>query len=196
MKRSAVISPCGRYRYELWRDWRGEQEAQLGLGPLELEGWRLAHAQQFALFVLLNPSTADAEHDDPTTRKCVSYARRWGYGAACLANAFAFRATDPSELYEVADPVGPENDGHLEALGAAAGIVVAGWGRPGRLQRRDERVLALLPRPVHCLAQNTDGTPAHPLYLPGGAEPVPLPLHPDRRHADRNGDGTEPADTV
>lgn len=103
----AEFSPCRRYRYGLYRGW------QLGTG--------------FAMFVGLNPSTADETADDPTIRRCIAFARAWGYGALFMANLFAYRATNPTEMLAQADPVGPENDATLARLAAQADVVVAAW---------------------------------------------------------------------
>lgn len=85
--RAAVLSPCGRYRYELTRRW----------APGPLVGW-----------VMLNPSRADAHTDDPTVRRCVGFAHRWGYGGLIIRNLYALRATDPAALADHLDPVGPD----------------------------------------------------------------------------------------
>jgi hypothetical protein len=122
-----------------------------------------------ALFILLNPSTADATEDDPTIRRCIDYARRWGCGTLGVVNLFALRSTTPGNLYAEHDPVGPGND---EAIIEAAlwaqetdGIIVAGWGLHGTHLQRDEAVLELLDGiNVHALHVNEDGTPKHPLY--------------------------------
>jgi len=149
---SAVLSPCGLYRYELWRRWSD--------GP-------------HVLFVMLNPSTADATNDDPTIRKCIAYAKRWGFGAICVANLFAFRATDPKEMKRASDPVGPDNDATLARLASEAKIIVAAWGKDGSHLSRDKEVIALLNNPT-CLHRNNDGSPGHPLYLRGDASPFSL----------------------
>ena len=125
------------------------------------------------MFVGLNPSTADEREDDQTIRKCVAYAKRWGYGALCMANLFAFRATQPKDMMAAEDPIGPENDGTLKALSRSAGIVIAAWGKDGNYKGRDKQVMAFLPQ-LHCLKQNKDGSPAHPLYLLGDATPFLL----------------------
>ncbi|MGH3977119.1 MAG: DUF1643 domain-containing protein, partial [Pseudonocardiaceae bacterium] len=115
----AVLSGCGRYRYQLTRTW----------DP----------GQQRATFIMLNPSTADAADDDPTIRRCTSYARSWGLGGLMVVNLYAYRATDPADLWKVDDPVGPDNDDHLRAVLAAAtdvgAPVVAAWGANARLDR-------------------------------------------------------------
>lgn len=90
MQRSAIISECQRYRYVLERKWQPE-----------LPG---------VLFVALNPSTADGQHDDPTVRRCVGFARSWGFGKIVIANLFALRSSHPSVLLIDVDPIGPEND--------------------------------------------------------------------------------------
>lgn len=151
---SADLSLCRQYRYDLWRRWT---EA-----PYDI-----------CMFVGLNPSTADEREDDPTIRKCVTYAKRWGYGALCMANLFAVRATQPKDMMAAKDPIGPENDRKLEALSRCAGIIIAAWGNDGKWMSRDKQVMAILPG-LHCLKQNNDGSPAHPLYLRGDAQPYPL----------------------
>lgn len=149
---SAVLSPCRKFRYELWRRWSDAPAC---------------------VFVGLNPSTADETNDDPTIRKCVGYAKRWGYGSLCMVNLFAFRATQPKDMLAAADPIGPENDATLKRLATDAGIIIAAWGNHGGHLGRDKAVMAMLPE-LHCLKRNKDGSPAHPLYLRGDAMPYPL----------------------
>lgn len=152
----AVLSPCGLYRYSLSRDW--------GNGP------KLA-------FVMLNPSTADAEVDDPTIRRCMGFARDGGYGGIDVGNLFAWRATDPAELKKAADPVGIDNDATLESIFRNSAVVVCGWGARGSLQGRDRHVLRLIrvaEKVPHCLRLTKAGHPAHPLYLPAKLRPIPM----------------------
>lgn len=141
----ATTSYDGRYRYLLGRSW--------GHGPR-------------MLWVLANPSTADALDDDPTVRRCVGFATRHGYGGLLVVNLWAWRATDPRELARVADPVGRENDAFIaHATRASSGPVVLGWGARGERSRVDA-VLALLgDRPVRCLGVTRSGHPRHPLYV-------------------------------
>lgn len=153
---SAILSDCDRYRYLLGREW--------GDGPT-------------AVFVMLNPSTADALHNDPTIRRCIRYAQDWGCGALMVANLYAWRATDPSELWAAEDPVGPENDAHLYAAAQIAaesgGPLVGAWGANARL----DRIAAVLALPgmdrLTALAVTKAGQPKHPLYLRADLVPQP-----------------------
>src|SRR3954468_18218250 len=109
-QRGAILSDDGLYRYRLWRIWDD-------LAPV-------------MVWVMLNPSTADADVDDPTIRKCIGFAKRHRHGGIILANLFAWRTTDPRELPRAADPVGPANDEHIRWACRAPllATVVAGWG--------------------------------------------------------------------
>lgn len=157
MKKFATISKCQKYRYWLERVW-----AEDGTG--------------FVNFVMLNPSTADAEQDDPTIRKCIGFAQRWGYMGMHVVNLFALRSTDPRMLYESSDPVGPENDAFLEAGFVSAERTIVAWGKHGELNGRAEAVLKRFAGkyPIQALKLNGDGSPRHPLYVPYGAVPVPI----------------------
>lgn len=136
----------GPYRYHLWRRW---------------------DAAASLLFVMLNPSTADAARDDPTIRRCVGFARAWGFGAVEVVNLFAWRATDPRELRRARDPVGPDNDRAILAAAARNQAIIAAWGNHGALGERDRQVAALLaPFGARCLgARTSGGAPRHPLYV-------------------------------
>ena len=125
------------------------------------------------MFVGLNPSTADETQDDPTIRRCIAFAKAWGYGGVCMTNLFAYRATLPEVMKATSDPVGPDNDEYLRALAADAGVVVAAWGANGTHKGRDAEVRKLLPE-LHCLALTKDGHPGHPLYLRKTLTPFPM----------------------
>lgn len=142
----AVISPCERYRYSLWRTW-------------DPAGARV-------LFICLNPSTADGSTDDQTVRRCVSFAKRWGFGSLAMGNLFALRATDPRELRAATDPVGPENDAWLKRLWDESAEHVAAWGIHGSLFGRGEEVRASFSG-FKCLGVTTAGHPRHPLFVRG-----------------------------
>ena len=125
------------------------------------------------MFIGLNPSTADEVEDDPTIRRCVAFAKSWGYGALCMTNLFAFRATEPSDMIASIDPVGQDNDMYLTTMALDAGIVVAAWGTNGAHLGRDKEVRGLVPN-LHCLRRTLAGHPGHPLYLPGDLTPIPF----------------------
>lgn len=155
MKSDAKLSDCRIYRYALWRIWDD--------------------TKPYAMFIGLNPSTADEKEDDPTIRRCISFAEDWGYGGLCMANLFAFRATDPAVMFNAEQPIGDENDIWLQRLGQRAGIVVAAWGNDGCYMDRSKVVRALFSS-LHYLKLNKSGEPAHPLYQPRSAKPIPFQL--------------------
>lgn len=162
----AVISGCGRYRYTL------EWDLQASL-PLVERGAARALGLS-VLFVMLNPSTADASVDDATIRRCLGFARAWGYSRLLVGNLFALRATQPEALLADEDPVGPDNDEYLfEYLAGRADLTVAAWGSHQAVGARGPAVLARLREggDVYCLGQTQGGEPRHPLYLPGKLEP-------------------------
>jgi hypothetical protein len=135
------------YRYRLWRSW--------GDGPRL--GW-----------IMLNPSQADAQGDDPTLRRCVGFAQSWGYGGLEVVNLFAYRASRPGVLRQVADPIGPQNDRYLRELPDRVAAIVCAWGNGGALGGRDRVVrerLADYPA-LYCLGRTRSGHPRHPLYCP------------------------------
>ena len=115
------------------------------------------------MFVCLNPSTADAETEDNTSRVCINYAKRWGYGGLLIGNLFAYCSTDQSALYQVTDPIGPENDAWLKKLPSEAALVVCAWSDTGAYKDRDKTVLGFLQKP-HCLKRLKSGRPGQPLY--------------------------------
>lgn len=140
---SARFSPCRTWRYTLERVW-GSGEA--------------------AVFIGLNPSTADETEDDPTIRRCIGFAQSWGYDRLIMCNLYAYRSTDPKGLLATPDPVGPENDVALQVSAEGAGVVVAAWGVHGKPDRVGH-VRGLLPD-LLCLGHTKAGAPKHPLYLP------------------------------
>jgi len=149
-ERGAQMSDCGRYRYTLWRRW----------GP-----------GRVAMFIGLNPSTADAEIDDPTIRRCVGFARSWGYDGLMMCNLFAWRATKPRDMLTVEEPIGPLNNDTLRTACMDAAVVVAAWGVNGRHRGRDWEVRGMLPH-LHYLKLSKGGHPYHPLYLPATLRPT------------------------
>lgn len=163
MSAGAQLSPCDRYRYVLWREIPG--------GP----------RTRRCLFVMLNPSTADATQDDPTIRRCMGFAKREGCSAITVVNLYAFRATDPAhlsaELMRGTDVVGPDNLAHVETqLGmfrAGLGIIVAAWGANPFATGQPTIQHWLRQSGSLCLGMTKDGSPRHPLYVKADQPLVP-----------------------
>lgn len=150
IEKRARLSRCGRYRYVLERSWGCERTV---------------------LVIGLNPSTADAKVDDPTVRRCVQFAKDWGFGRLLIANLFAYRSTNPSVLLKVDDPIGPSTDRILRETIEEADCVVAAWGARGGLLKRDQTVLEMLDD-VYCIGLTASGMPRHPLYMPAASQPT------------------------
>ena len=148
----ALFSPHLKYRYVLRRS------VPRALGITE---------ESAVAFVMLNPSVADERQDDPTIRRCVDYASRWGHSELYVVNLFAFRSTDPSGLYDESDPIGPLNDDYIRSVAELCDSVVMAWGAHGAHMERSTRVRAMLheiTRPYY-LTLTKDGEPGHPLRL-------------------------------
>lgn len=154
-KGSATISACGQYRYWLERKW-GKAAPQV--------------------FVMLNPSTADADADDQTIRRCIGFAKREDAGGLIVVNLFGLRSTDPKALISHADAIGPDNAENIGLALLSAAIsgrpVICAWGahsfattQAGRLPRRASDFGAELT----CLGATKEGHPRHPLYVRGDA---------------------------
>ncbi|MEX3933462.1 DUF1643 domain-containing protein [Paraburkholderia phymatum] len=147
---SAIISPCGQYRYLLMR-----------------HAESMSPTKSTALFVMLNPSTADATLDDPTIRRCRGFARLWDCNGLAAANLYALRSTDPAALWSHPDPVGPDNDDYLRNLARECGLVVCAWGSNAKAERAAHvaSILTDAGARLWCLGTTNDGSPRHPLYV-------------------------------
>lgn len=147
----AMLSEDGIYRYRLWRIWDD--------------------AKPMAVWIMLNPSTADASRDDPTIRRCIGFSRAFDFGGMEIVNLYALRATNPATLRTVADPTGPNNDEHIRRAcsGIGAGRVICAWGASVYALHRASAVRQLIWHEVGqpwCLGKTKDGSPFHPLYRP------------------------------
>lgn len=176
---SAIISDCGHYRYRLERDLGG-----LIAGPT-------------VAWIMVNPSTADAETDDATIRKVLGFSRRLGAGRIIVGNLFAFRATDIKALRTAADPVGPCGGPHMRQIMREADKVIVAWGAgaklPNPLRYRWMEVARAAEAhgiTLHCLGTASDGHPLHPLMLgydralvPWSAPTSPDPVNPHAKEA-------------
>lgn len=154
MKSSAIISDCKKYRYSLTREW--DKTIEFGQGTV--------------MFIGLNPSTADANLDDPTIRRCIGFAKSWGYNKLVMANLFAFRATNPKDMKAAKDPIGTDNARYLIELSEEADLIVAAWGTGGAFQDRGNIIREHI-LDMYYLKLTRAGHPSHPLYLNSRLEP-------------------------
>ena len=155
---NAVLSPDRLYRYLLVRKWS---------------------SQPYLTYIMLNPSTADENVNDPTIERCIRRAIKLGYGGIEVVNLFAFRATDPKELRTIIDPIGDENDKYILDSARNAGIVVIAWGNHGSLRMRWRAVTRMLwvaGIPMYHLGMSKQNHPKHPLYVRYDVEPRRLDL--------------------
>lgn len=149
IKRAAIISDNGLYRYTLSRIW-DETKPRL-------------------TWLMLNPSTADANKDDTTTKQCIFFSHREGYGGIIIVNLFAFRTTYPRLLKTIDNPIGPYNDAWIN-IAASNNNIICAWGNEGRKQQfRIKQVLEILQKKqthMFCLGLTKLGQPRHPCRLP------------------------------
>lgn len=161
VERKTVLSDCRQYRYTLWRDWDMDLLTGCADDAKDLDS--------YAMFIGLNPSTADETKDDPTIRKCIGFAKRWGFAGLMMTNLFAFRATEPRIMKRQQNPVGENNIHFLISCSSQAGIVIAAWGVNGTHRNQDLYVMGELAKigvAVHRLRKTKAGHPEHPLYVP------------------------------
>lgn len=153
--KSAVISEDGVMRYNLIREWDGDKPN--------------------LLFVLLNPSTADAKQDDPTIRRCVGFAQRLGFGTMIVVNLFAYRCSKPKHLLNTHNIIGRDNDRYIINAAKRVSMIIVAWGCHKAVLRgdRSQKVLNILPKDkTFCLGKTKDGYPKHPLYVPYESKPI------------------------
>lgn len=160
----ATFSACRHYRYTLHRTLQ-----------------RLLIRPRAMTWIMLNPSTADETTDDATIRRCIGFAKAWGFDALTVVNAYAWRSTDPnglwsSECSEAGGPVGADNDAAIVTACTGADMVVCAWGRHLRPDRREQLAHLLRGVKLTALATNSDGSPSHPLRLPSSLVPRPFTL--------------------
>ena len=160
MNKTARLSGCGHYRYELGRRWDSDMDT--------------------LAVVMLNPSTADAEEDDPTIRRCISFAKRDGFGGIEVVNLFGYRATDPDDLMRTAEPSGEDNDDAIREV-VRGRVTLCAWGASVPTNHADhvvlvEEIIRCYARKVVCLGTTKSGAPRHPLYVKGDTPMTPFAL--------------------
>jgi hypothetical protein len=176
----ATFSPCRTYRFTLHRQLTPAGQRTL-CGDVPARRGRIC-------WIMLNPSTADETHNDPTVAKCCRLSTRWEFSSLVVVNIFALRSTDPKALYKHPEPIGHGNDAYILEAAKSADLVVCAWGQHGSLcvnnpwtppygrdmrgpyVRRMMEAAGIVP---HALRVTT-GEPHHPLYLPESLAPQPL----------------------
>lgn len=155
----ALFSPCRRWRYLLWRRWEASGD--------------------ICVFIGLNPSTADETQDDPTIRRCINFAKSWGYGELWMLNAYAFRATNPVEMKaQGANALGPRNNEYILEAAIYADAMIAAWGAHCEPEREREirRIVSDAGKQLCHLGLTKGGHPRHPLYLRADLQPTVWPF--------------------
>ncbi len=190
--KGATISACGNYRYRLWREWRLHPlpakwdmwTDDYGAPVLDGAGQQLGEPLS-CVFVMLNPSTADGDQDDPTIRRCVGFAKTWGYDRMEVVNLFAWRTTNPRDVLAMTggdrDPVGRDNRSHVHRAVESAGMIVCAWGAHGTHIGQDQTMLGWIEEhdgDPHALKLTKHGQPCHPLYLPADLKPFAWSARP------------------
>jgi len=148
----AEFSPCRTWRYALWRQ------------------WAITDTPRTAVWIGLNPSTADETTNDRTVRRCIKFSQDWNCERYVMLNAYGFRSPYPEVMWQARDPLGPGNDEAIARWTHDAHIVIAAWGTHCPPER-EQAILSLIKGPVYCLALNQGGTPKHPLYVAGDTQP-------------------------
>lgn len=163
IERKTIFSEDRVYRYALWREFGGY---------LIWEGVN-KQKEGYVQFIGLNPSTADETVDDQTIRVCQGFAKRWGYGAMCMTNLFAFRATNPRVMMQHAAPIGKDNDAWLQSIAKEASLIIACWGTEGIHLGRNVAVRCMIAG-LHHIGLSKNGHPRHPLRICTDVRPQPL----------------------
>jgi len=166
MKGTAQFSDCLKFRYTLTRDWSisGEEKKNI-------------------LFLMLNPSTADADIFDPTVKRCFNYAKRWGYNHMTVCNIYAYRATNPKDMLRAKEEginiIGQHNDSYIWGCAMEAQKIICAWGASPWSRDRAKEVIQVLERycgeKLFCLKKSKDGCPVHPLYQKNDLIPAKFP---------------------
>jgi hypothetical protein len=151
---SAVLSPCRKYRYKLFRDTDGQQDKLIA-------------------YFGVNPSTACESKDDSTVRRWKGFSALFDANRMIVGNVFAYRSTDVNALARVDDPIGPKNHEYVSEIIERADILVPCWGSRAKLPKvlrpHLDKFIEILQdsnKPVMCFGKTASNDPAHPLMLP------------------------------
>ena len=156
LRSTAEFSDCGLFRWNLCRQWDE--------GPA-------------VCFVMLNPSIAGADVDDPTITRCIGFARAWGFGSLWVRNLSPFIATEPANLIRAMHRVDVSGGkrGTIELMASCnASLLVAAWGNPATKAMVGRFLEIAGDKDIWCLGTTKAGSPKHPLYLKGDTLPIPF----------------------
>ena len=148
---NAIFSEDRKHRYVLIRKWNLNKPS--------------------LMIISLNPSTADEEINDPTIRRCIGFAKQWGFGKLFVTNLFSFRATFPKDLFNCENPIGDKNDYWIKKLSKEVDKVILAYGNQGKFKNRHKEILKMINNP-YCIKKSKTGMPMHPLYLRYTKNPV------------------------
>jgi hypothetical protein len=142
----AVFDPSGIYRYWLRREWDTSKNR--------------------ITFIMLNPSEANADYDDPAVIRCMDFSQKWGFGSMEIVNLFALCTSDPSIMKKHQNPVGPDNDNYIYNTTANSNIIIAAWGNDGAHRNRSSEVLHLIwDYDLYCMGLTKENQPRYPARL-------------------------------
>lgn len=152
------FSDCKKYRYTLVRKFHDVPKPN------------------YLIFLMLNPSKADEIADDPTIKRCISFAKQMGYDGLLVLNCYAYRSTDARQLKLVADPIGPENDNYIKSYASLFPDVICAWGNNAEKHRAASvvKILKEVGAKMWCFKINGTGHPKHPLFVSSNQEPIPF----------------------
>lgn len=154
----AVFDPTDRHRYLLWRN----------LADTEC-------GDSTVCFIMLNPNRADELSNDPTIKRCIGFAKGWGFHKILVVNLFSIKASTPALLRQMKAPlVGPSNDSIVVSAIEQSSMVVAAWGNHGSIGGRDQELLSLIEPFVKSNTASPRGASSIPVPTPV-PNPAPNP---------------------
>ncbi len=151
IKSDAIFSEDNIHRYALIHEWELDRPS--------------------LMIISLNPSAEDGELNNPTIRRCIGFAKRWGFGRLFITNLFSFKTSSPKDLFNSENPIGNKNDYWLKKLSKKVDKVVLAYGNHGKFKNRHEEILKIIHDP-YCIKKSKTGMPMHPLYLKYTEEPI------------------------
>jgi len=149
MIRNAIFGNNRKYRYHLYREWDKNLDK--------------------ILFIMLNPSDGDEKLDDNTIKRCIYFAKKFGYGSLEIVNLYSLVSKDPKVLkYSKIDPIGIETDNYILQSAKKSKKIILAWGNKHYFNNRNKNVINLLLKngyKLYCLKKTIKGNPYHPSRL-------------------------------